>query len=193
MLELAEDVNLAQSKLQEIHSSLVDDLTEPPYWVQAPRLLNVEEDSSVESTNEHQEQGALHFKDLDTARMLTLYWSLEALSASGLTDMSAALAGLLGSNLIPGELVPVVQRLAILPQDWLRPVRNVIRSVEYCSLDSSEGIGPLLLAAPLFTVIDIMHGRQGCEPEMLKAVEVAKSISATWVHVNQFRETMASS
>jgi hypothetical protein len=121
-VELAEEVRATDAKLHSFFTEYMESSADPLYWEESPRMVTVDDGFESLTVSDGDRDFGLNFKDLETARVLTLYWAMLALSWSGLTDIYSGLTQLLAGNMIPPALTPIVQRLIAEPRDWRDPV-----------------------------------------------------------------------
>lgn len=177
VIEMIEELRAVDNKLQNFYVELLGSSTEDLYW----------EASAALTTSYADESGiALHFPDLETARVLTLYWAALSMVWAGMADLYTIVERLSSNSAVGDSVKQVLRGIALEPKHWLEPARKVCQSVEYCHSQGVPGVGPLMIAVPLDMVLSNMKNRPGCAKEYQEAMEVRKEISEKWLHLLEF-------
>ena len=132
---LAEEVHEANQRLRDFENQLIAAQDGPLY---------IERNSPLYT-----------FCDVETGRLLTLYWATCSLLWAGIADLHSTLRELSFLNL-PGNDVPRINKiLAQPPENWIEAVRKVLQSIESCDLQDTSGTGQTRVAVPLVSPIDL--------------------------------------
>ena len=161
LVEVVEEVRVLDSRLQTYYAELSSFYPGLLYW-EAPSAVTILDDSDKNAgVVDSNALTPFRFRDIEMARILTLYWAMRALVWAGLTDLHATVETMSSQNVLGTEAKQVLHYLALEPKSWLEPVRKVCQSVEFCNSEGPPGIGPLILAAcsyfteipPLLTLV----------------------------------------
>ena len=182
LMELMEELLALEHRMQAYYADLSKSCPYQLYWESTPTITAFDELDKTSQSLEPIIGNSLQFHDIEMARILTLYWAMLSLTWSGLNDLWGGVQALLSNGLL-GKFQHVHGSLAFEPRDWLEPVRNVCRSAEFCR---SDGIGAMVIAAPLDIVLGVMKSRSGCSAEFAEAKRVREDISRNWLRVLQF-------
>jgi hypothetical protein len=165
------------AELESFYSGLQSVTICPLFW-EAPI-------SGVFSPGDIECSGPSHlaFTDHKTASLLTLYWSIATMVWSALEGIHASLlqTGILQS--LPDS--PRTARFFDLAPKryWLTPVRNILRSTDYCMAVKTGSGSPPGIGLALEIIIDIMRAKPGCEDEFKKAVEARDEMGKRWAAI----------
>ena len=185
VMELMEELLALEHRMQAYYADLSMSSPGPLFWESPTTITAIDDLNNVSQSLDSTAVKSLHFHDIEMERILTLYWDTLSMILSGLNDLWGAVQALLSSGLL-GKFQHVHGALALEPRDWLEPVRKVCRSADYCKSDLGQGIGALVIAAPLDVVLGVMKNRSGCSAEFAEAKRVREDISRNWLRVLQF-------
>lgn len=164
------------AELESFYSRLQARATCPLFW-QTPK--------SGVFTPDAERSGPSHltFTDHKTASLLTLYWSIATMVWSALEGIHASLSqtGILQS--LPDS--PRTSRFLDLAPTryWLSPIRNILRSIDYCMGVKIGSGSPPGIGLALEIIIDIMRPKPWCEDEYMKAVEARDEMGKRWAAI----------
>lgn len=179
VIELIEELLALENRMQAYYASLSTSYSGPLFWELNPPITAINDSPAMEAES----RSAIHFHDIDLARILTLYWSTLAMVWSGLNDLWGAAQALLANDLLGPQ---IHHSLALKPRNWLEPIRKVCKSVEYCTSEELQGLGNMAIAVPLDVVLGVMKNRSGCDSEYKEARRAREEISQNWLRVLQF-------
>ena len=185
IMELMEELLALEHRMHAYYTELSISCSGPLFWESPPPITAIDDLTGSSQSPDPTTGIKLQFHDIEMARILTLYWAMLSMILSGLNDLWGAVQSLLSSGLL-GQFQHVHGSLALEPRDWLEPVRNVCRSADYCKSDLGQGIGAVVIAAPLDIVLGVMKSRSGCSAEYAEAKRVREDISRNWLRVLQF-------
>ena len=177
LIEMIEEVCAVENKLQSFYSDFTDNSTEDLYW---------ESSGTISEPGSYGPRIQLQFRNLETARILTLYWATLSMVRTGMTDLHANIEQLSSNTALGDSLEQVLRSIAPEPRDWLEPARKVCQSIGYCSSIGPPGVGLLMIAVPLDMVLSNMKHRPGCGAEYKEAMKSRKEISKEWLHILEF-------
>ncbi|GAB7329039.1 hypothetical protein MBLNU13_g00885t1 [Cladosporium sp. NU13] len=164
------------AELESFYGSLQARATCPLFW---------ETPTSGVFTPDAERSGPSHltFADHKTASLLTLYWSIATMVWSALEGIHASLlqTGILQS--LPDS--PRTTRFFDLAPTryWLSPIRNILRSIDYCMAVKTGSGSPPGIGLALEIIIDIMRPKPWCEDEYTKAVEARDEMGKRWAAI----------
>jgi hypothetical protein len=186
VLEMIEDLLALENRMQVYYADLSRSYSEPLFWDISPVVTGVNDFDGSTCPSEPAIRSALHFRDVEMARILTLYWAIQSMVWSGLNDLWGAVQGLTTNNSLGPEFEQLYRSLALGPRDWLDPIRKVCQSLDFCNSEASQGLGPMVIAVPLDVVLGVMKNRSGCDAEYKEARRVRQDVSRNWLRVLQF-------
>jgi len=165
------------AELESFYRNLHSRSTCPLFW-ETPTSGVFPSDDTERSGPSH-----LTFTDHKTASLLTLYWSIAAMVWSSLEGIHASLVptGILQS--LPKS--PRTSRFFNLAPEryWLRPIRNILRSIDFCMAVTTGSGSPPGGGLALEIIIDIMRQKPWCEDEYRKAVEARDEMGKRWAAI----------
>jgi len=141
--------------------------------------------SGVFTPDDNERGGLSHlaFTDHKTASLLTLYWSIVSMVWSSLEGIYTSLSyvGVLQS--LP-ESPRSARFFELAPRrHWLGPIRDILRSMDYCMGENKGSTGPPGGGLALEIIIDIMRQKPWCEDEYRKAVEARDEMGKRWAAI----------
>lgn len=164
LVEVVEEVKTLDSRLQTYYTELSDGYSGPLYWESSSAVTTLDDRGDTAGALDCGALTPFRFRDIEMARILTLYWAMLAMVWAGLTDLYTTVE----ENITASEAEQVLHLLALEPKNWLEPIRKVCQSVEFCTSEGPPGIGPLVLAVSIqkptcsFSFTDSRTGSAGC-------------------------------
>ena len=185
-IEMIGDLLALENRMQMYYRDLSKSHSEPFFWELPPVVTGVNDLDGSTSPSQAVDRLSLHFRDVELARVLLLYWGIQSMVWSGLNDLWVAAQALMANSMLGPGFEQVHRSLSLGPRDWLDPIRKVCQSFDFCTSEASLGLGPMIIAVPLDIVLSVMKNRSGCDAEYKEAGRVRQDVSRNWLRVLQF-------
>lgn len=166
------------AELESFCRGLQSRTTCPLFWETRASGVFTPEDDNEPSGPSH-----FTFTNQKTASLLTLYWAIVAMVWSSLEGIHTSLlqTGVLQS--LP-ESSRTARFFDLAPRrHWLHPVRDILRSMDFCMGENKGSGGPPGGGLALEIIIDIMRQKPWCENEYRKAVEARDEMGKRWAAI----------